>query len=163
TAAVRPPQDEDLSLMTSKTCLILRSALRAGSRKGHTNQFAMEPKRSSMRVLVTDRPHIICHGGEISLGELRATHGRHHPLMLLRLWYSWGDGPGNRPDAAVAPQPLAARQIGAHCRAFAVGAVTPSARSASGLSVENAFAQRDLVGRSPRWCREWCRAGVRMG
>ena len=35
---------------------------------------------SSMRLLVTDRPYIICHRGEIGLGELGAAHGGITPV-----------------------------------------------------------------------------------
>lgn len=57
----------------------------------------------SMRLLMTDRPHIIRHRGEIGLGELGAAHRRHHTGVFLGLRYAADDRPGNRPDAAVAP------------------------------------------------------------
>jgi hypothetical protein len=58
---------------------------------------------SSMRLLVTDRPHIIGYRGQIGLGELSATHRRHRTRVVLGLRYAVRDCPGNRLDAAVAP------------------------------------------------------------
>ena len=58
---------------------------------------------SSTRLLVTDRPYVICHRGEIGSGELGTTHGGHHTSVLLGVWYAVGDRPGDRLDAAIAP------------------------------------------------------------
>ena len=58
---------------------------------------------SSMRLLVTDRPHIIGYRGQIGLGELSASHRRHRTRVVLGLRYAVRDCPGNRLDAAVAP------------------------------------------------------------
>src|SRR5712675_1387268 len=115
-----------------------------------------------MRLLVTDRPYIIGHRGEIGLGELGAAHGGHHAGVLLGFWYAVGDRPGNRLEAAIAPEPLAARQIGTHARALAVRTVASRACPPGGLSFKNALAQGDLVRRCARRYREWTRTGVRM-
>ena len=99
----------------------------------------------STRLLVTYRPYVISDRGEIGLGELGATQGRHHPLVLLRLRYALRDRPGDRLEAAVAPQPLAARQIGTLGGALAVRAVTSCAGPLADVSVEDAITQGDLV------------------
>ncbi len=55
-----------------------------------------------MPLLVTDGPYIICYRGKVGLGELGATHRRHHAGVRLGLRYAVGDRSGNR-LAAVAP------------------------------------------------------------
>jgi hypothetical protein len=61
------------------------------------------PKQRSMRFLVTDGPHVIWERGKIGLGELGATHWRHHTGVFLGLRYAMSDRAGNRLDAAIAP------------------------------------------------------------
>ena len=83
---------------------VARSASRDAYRTAATGETVCDaPARGSMRLLVTDRPYIICHRGEIGLGELGATHGRHYAGVLLGFWYTVRDRPGNRLDAAIAP------------------------------------------------------------
>src|SRR5215469_15482245 len=98
--------------MPSKTGVILRKP-GSGRLKGCTRsaansftlmrQLATRPEPSSMAVLMADRPHIIGHRGEIGLGELGATHRRHHTRVVLGLRDAVRDRPGNRLDAAVPP------------------------------------------------------------
>src|SRR5260370_41002255 len=64
--------------------------------------FALHPS-SINALLVTDGPYIICYRGKVGLGELAATHGRHHTGVLLGLRYAVSNRPGARLDAAVAP------------------------------------------------------------
>src|SRR6185437_1690097 len=96
-------------------------------------------------LLVAERPDVVGHGGKVGLGQLRTAVGRHRAGVVLRLRHTLRDGPRDRLDAAVAPQPFAAGQIRTDRRALAVGAVTPRAGSAVDLSLKDLSAPRDLV------------------
>jgi hypothetical protein len=58
---------------------------------------------SSMRALVTHRPRIGGHGGDIGVRELSAPLRRHHALVFLRVWHAVSDRLRERRQAPVTP------------------------------------------------------------
>ena len=59
------------------------------------------------------------------------------------------DGLGERRQTAIAPQLVAAREVGPQRRALGIRSVAPCARHATHVAVEDPVAERDLRGRGP--------------
>ena len=73
----------------------------------------------------------------------------HHARVRLRVRDAVDDGLGERRQTAIAPQPVAAREVGPQRRALGIRSVAPCARRATHVAVEDPIAERDLRGRGP--------------
>ena len=99
--------------------------------------------------------------------EICSTHGWHGGPILFGFRHAGSYRFGNRTVAAIAPQPLGVREIGAEGRACAGGAMAARAGRSADLTVVDAIAQYEhLLRRSVRnWKTRRFRggAGIRVG
>src|SRR5580692_8454769 len=91
---------------------------------------------------MSQRPDVRRHRGDLLGRELRATHRGHGAAIVLRSRDTAGDGLLDPGEAAVAPRPLARREIRSERTAFAIRAMTTGARSATDLAREDLLAER---------------------
>ena len=114
-------------------------------------------------LFVTDGPDIGGDGLEIAVRQTDAAKWRHGTGMLLRLRNAILDDVGDALKTAVAPEPRAAREVGADRRADSVSAVTSGAGCSGHLAMKDLLAERDLLSGSTRWHRKtWCGASIGM-
>ena len=99
--------------------------------------------RTSLLTAMAQGPKVSRHVRDLRRGQLRATHRGHWRSILLWVRHPDGDGVGDRSEAAIAPQPLAACEIGSLGTAFGVRSVASGAWRARDLAVEDPPAERN--------------------
>src|ERR1700756_4143220 len=99
---------------------------------------------------VAKRPDIGSDSLNLCGGQRRAALRWHRRAVLLRLRHADRDGVVDCREAAVAPQPFAAGEVGPEGGSLAVSSVAACAGGARDLTLEDALAQRNLL---------LCRAG----
>ena len=109
-----------------------------------------------MFFLVPDCPDVGCDGLHVTVRQRHASHWRHGAGMFLGLRHAVPNGLFDGLEAAVAPEPLAAGEIGAYRRPDAVGSVTTCACRAIDFAGKDLLAECNFFSRCTRRYRKTC-------
>ena len=101
-------------------------------------------------------PDISSHSHDLFRGKLRPTHGWHRAAVLLRVWHTFRNRLHNSGEAAVAPKPFLAGQVGAQRRARPIRAVASGTGRTTHLTVLDAITQGDHLRRHTLRQRNAC-------
>src|SRR5450755_938726 len=132
---------------------IMNSAIRDRSNTFRINllagnaEFGRCCRVGARRGLMAETPDIGRKRRRLSVGELCAAHRRHRAAVLLGFRNAVGNDFQNSGETSVAPQPFLFREIGTQRRAGAVRTVATGATRSAHLTMVDAIAQRNHVGR----------------